>query len=481
MSQITMTPELSELLRRFVKREQPRDFIQFVDYQNSFYLSTAKFQAAQGGNRSGKTEIGAIKMYDICMHRHPTIQIEGPVMARAVGLQFRENVLKVILPKFKKIVNRADLYGGSWKTAFNRDLMQLKFCNGSMLNFMSDEQGADAHRGDSCHIIWLDEQGSRDVFQECLARIADVDGTIICTLTPEKGMTWLHDEYFNFARPGSDIELFIFHTLQNPYIKNRVRLIKSYASLDDRTRRIKLWGDAIRFAGLVYSEIQSVHVIEQFLIPDYEHWNLLLGVDIGLNNPTAVVFWAISPLDDIYQVDEIYHSGKSIEEMAELAAERVHGVWKHLSLRYIAIDARSATRRNEQTRAKRKNIDAWKDSFKIPCQYKMSNRKDGAISNRIGAMHSLLLPDKDGSWARLRFTSNNLNTLRELRCYTYGQDSQNKNNPEKPVDANNHAMTACEFLAETNPHYVFTERMNDTAWKRFKKRIRPQTKRGGIM
>jgi phage terminase large subunit-like protein len=488
---ITMTPELTELERRLSKQQQPRDFIRFIDYQEPFYLSRAKIQGAQGGNRSGKTEVGAIKVYDICMHRHPTVKFEGPVNARAVGLQFRENVLKVLLPKFKKIVNKSDLLGGSWKTAFNRDMMQLRFNNGSMINFMSDEQGEDAHRGDSCHVIWIDEQGSEPVFNECLARIADVDGIIICTLTPEKGMTWLHDKYFNFARMGSDIELHIFSTLSNPYIKNRVRLVRSYANLDERTRRIKLWGDAIRFAGLVYNEIQSCHIIDQFLIPEYEKWNLILGIDIGLNNPTAVVFWAISPVDEIFQVDEIYHTNTSIEEIAAEAAERVANQWKHLVLRYAVMDARSATRRNEQERRKRTNLDAWKENFSVgpegkkkvlPCQYKISSRTEGAVANRIMSMHSLLMPNQEGTWSRLRFTKNNTNTLRELRTYSYGQDAQNRNNPEKPLNVNDHAMTACEFVAESNPHYLVVERIASSSWDKMFKKIRPQAgSRAGII
>lgn len=73
----------------------------------------------------------------------------------------------------------------------------------SQLGFKSYEQGRGTFEGTEKHVIWLDEECSMEVYNECLMRTATTRGLMIVTFTPLEGLThlalsFLPQEY----RPG---------------------------------------------------------------------------------------------------------------------------------------------------------------------------------------------------------------------------------------------------------------------------------------
>lgn len=71
------------------------------------------------------------------------------------------------------------------------DVQIVKHVSGgnSFLQFKSTDQGRRAFQGTGRHVVWLDEECPVDVYGECLIRTATVNGIIMLTFTPLKGLS----------------------------------------------------------------------------------------------------------------------------------------------------------------------------------------------------------------------------------------------------------------------------------------------------
>ena len=57
------------------------------------------------------------------------------------------------------------------------------------LMFKSYEEGRTAFEGEAAHFIWLDEEPTKAIYDECMMRLLTTQGLIMVTLTPVEGMT----------------------------------------------------------------------------------------------------------------------------------------------------------------------------------------------------------------------------------------------------------------------------------------------------
>ncbi len=71
------------------------------------------------------------------------------------------------------------------------DYVKVKHISGglSTLGFKAYDQGRKTFQGTAKHGIWLDEECSEDVYDECLIRLTTTHGIILCTFTPLLGLS----------------------------------------------------------------------------------------------------------------------------------------------------------------------------------------------------------------------------------------------------------------------------------------------------
>ena len=71
------------------------------------------------------------------------------------------------------------------------DNIEIQHISGgwSNLAFKSYEQGRKVFQGTAKHVIWLDEEGPMDVYNECLIRTTTTGGIVLLTFTPLLGMS----------------------------------------------------------------------------------------------------------------------------------------------------------------------------------------------------------------------------------------------------------------------------------------------------
>ena len=71
------------------------------------------------------------------------------------------------------------------------DFLRVKHSTGgsSLLGFKSYDQGRKTFQGTAKHVIWLDEEPPRPVYDECMIRLATTQGVMLCTFTPLLGLS----------------------------------------------------------------------------------------------------------------------------------------------------------------------------------------------------------------------------------------------------------------------------------------------------
>jgi phage terminase large subunit-like protein len=272
-----------------------------------------------GGNRSGKTECGAVESIWLATGTHPYRKNRKDVFGWVVSLsqQVQRDVAQrkilAYLPK-SRIVDIVMLSGRK-DSPESGIIDQIKVKNAlggtSVIGFKSCDQGREKFQGASLDFVWFDEEPPRDIYEECLMRVMDREGDIFGTMTPLKGRTFLYDEIYLNTKGNKEIWYEFMTWEDNPYLaKKEIKYLEnalSASALDGRK-----YGRFSEGAGLVYSEFdEEVHVIKPFAIP--KEWQEIISIDPGLNNPLSAHWYCVDWDGNIYVVAEHFAAGKDIE------------------------------------------------------------------------------------------------------------------------------------------------------------------------
>lgn len=283
--------------------------------QVDFHSNPARGRLFIGGNRSGKTVAGATEAIWWLTGTHPYIATpQGAVRGRAISVDFLNGVEKIIKPEVARWVPKSALRGGSWESAYEKDIRTLYLENGSFLEFMSYDQDLDKFAGTSRHFVWFDEECPKEIFEECMMRLIDTGGNWWMTMTPVEGMTWIYDDIYLKADTSELIHVTEVDTTENPNI-NTLEVEIMMDGLTDDEKKIRLEGKFVQRSGLIYPNFTKSNIIEP-MIPPFE-WMHFAMMDHGFNNPTAWLWAAVSPDGAMIVYDEHYRSQWVIQQHAQ--------------------------------------------------------------------------------------------------------------------------------------------------------------------
>lgn len=249
-----------------------------------------------GGNRSGKSECGAMLDAAFALGRnHPAVQEwarvnhldvsaiqPGPGNVWAVALDSADS-LRYVRPKVARYLPA----GVHWKNREGTGEAYATLPNGGKITFKSVDQKRDGFQGEACHLIRFDEE-PRDyaVIEEADFRLPDYGGRMIFTMTPLDGWTRLLKE--KVKEPAADTAVYNLDGLDNPHVE-RTELEKRYAragALREARRR----GVITAVEGRVHPDfLTGVHVVPSFKPP--VDWLRFGAIDFGLRVPW-VHLWA---------------------------------------------------------------------------------------------------------------------------------------------------------------------------------------------
>jgi phage terminase large subunit-like protein len=333
---------VKRLLEKQAKKHQDEHYVQYWQPTAAQIPLIKKFTADKkifgilGGNRSGKTELGAYlavvwflgKEYFRDTNAWEFVKNlpvpEPPNNIWVVGLDFptlRDVIWREkfrygrehpgLLPKDETVIRK-----------INETDYQVFGVNGSIITGKSADSGREKFQGASVDLVWIDEEPEVDVFDECYQRTIDCSGKILLTLTPltdtASGVRtpWVFDLYEDSKKGSTDSEFVQLSVLDNPYVPDLEKeklLVKWAGHVEEKAR---LYGSFVQRSGLVYNMWNpKLHMVEPFVIP--REWKRVVSLDPAATGTTAAVWGAFDGNGNMFVYREYYDRDKVVSEHAK--------------------------------------------------------------------------------------------------------------------------------------------------------------------
>ncbi|MBP5242094.1 MAG: terminase family protein [Clostridia bacterium] len=287
--------------------------------QLAFHKCKKRNRWVFGGNRSGKTECGAVECVYMARGTHPYRKNRKDVCGWVVSLSQqvqRDVAQKKILHYLRRDwIEEIVMLSGRKDSPESGviDLIRIKnvFGGVSTIGFKSCDQGREKFQGSSLDFVWFDEEPPKDIYEECRMRVMDRAGDMFGTMTPLKGITFLYDEIYMNKRNNPEVWYELMEWSDNPYLSSKeIKLLES--SMDENALQSRRFGRFAVGEGLVYPEFdEAIHVIEPFEVP--KEWQDTISIDPGLNNPLSAHWYAVDFDDNVYVVYEHFQAGKDVD------------------------------------------------------------------------------------------------------------------------------------------------------------------------
>ncbi len=395
-----------------------------------------------GGNRTGKTECGAVEVVYLACGLHPFKEnkvTEGWVVSLSRQVQRDVAQRKILQYLPASYIEKIVMTSGEQSSAENGviDFILVRSEKGglSRIGFKSCDQGREKFQGASLDYVWFDEEPPYDIYLECKMRVLDKCGEIFGTMTPLKGLTWVYNTIYLNDKNDDEVWCENMEWADNPFLSQKEieALTKTLPESEVESRR---YGKFMQNGGLVYSEFdEHIHVIEPFNIPP--DWQDNISIDPGLHNPLSAHFYAVDYDGNVYVVAEHFEAGQTVEYHSKKIweiAKRLNWKTDNNGFLRALIDA-AAT---QKTLASEKNVVELFYDNKILVNPKVN--KD--LYSGISVVKSYL-KTADGR-SRLFIFKNCVNLIRELKSYWWGDG-------DNPIKADDHCLDEMRYYLMTKP------------------------------
>lgn len=417
--------------------------------QREFVFSTATYPAYMGGFANGKTYGGCARSILYSLRYNGNVGVIGRNSYPELNGTTRAVFFEILGTNADEAHSHPLI--GYWNKTENH----LRFKNGSEVWFVNTEEESAWKRIKGMNLRWFYLDQVEDIpveaFLMLMSRINRVRSHIPqwgAVSGNPAGHNWVWKMWkSDWGRVGHDpkFQLIEATTMENPYLGEGYveDMMKKYPP---QWIKRYLYGDWEAFFGQIYEEFsESIHVIDP--VPILEDWKAGLGMDFGINNPTAAIWFAVDYDGNVHIYDEHYVSGHTPDWHAE--AIKAKGILKHGYQMPIFGDP-SMANRNLETGKSLQSIYDEEGLYITP-----GNNQDRLIG--ITKIKQYLKPDEtiknpyhpSQPGARLYVHKNCEHTIEEFGLYRWkqirpGQEAL-QNVPEEPVKVNDHAMDACRY------------------------------------
>lgn len=432
--------------------------------QLAFHRCEKRNRWVFGGNRSGKSECGAVEVVYMSRGIHPYREnrkegVSGWVVSLSRQVQrdvAQEKILRYLNPSW---IDSIVMSSGRADSPQNGiiDFITVKNVFGgiSKIGFKSCDQGRDKFQGASLDFVWFDEEPPYDIYRECQMRVLDREGDIFGTMTPLKGLTWVYDEIYLNSHNSPEVWHEHMTWDDNPYLsKKEIAFLTSTLSPDELEARKE--GKFTALGGMVYPEFdENVHVIEPFDIPP--EWQDNISIDPGLNNPLSAHWYAVDYDGNVYVVAEHFEAKKDVVYHAQRIKEISDRLnWHRAPNGMISALIDSAA--TQRTLASSKSVvDLFYDNG-ILTNPKVNKDMFSGISTV-----KRYLKNCEGR-AQLFIFKNCTNLIRELKSYWWG-------NEDNPIKRDDHSLDELRYYLMSKPQPAMSVRGEKSEIERDKERM----------
>lgn len=287
--------------------------------QMDFHKSRKRNRWVFGGNRTGKTECGAVETIWLARGIHPFRENKKDVVGWVVSLSNRvqkevaqAKILKYLNTSWiDQIIMKQGKKDSAEYGVIECIVIKNVFGGLSKIYFKSCEEGREKFQGASLDFVWFDEEPPEDIYVECRMRVLDKCGDIFGTMTPLKGLTYIYDDIYLNTNNDDQVYFEFMEWKDNPFLsKEEIERLQKIMPADELESR--QYG---KFVGknnsLVYKEFDpTIHVVEPFEVPP--DWFDMISIDPGLNNPLSAHWYACDYDGNVYAIAEHFESGKDV-------------------------------------------------------------------------------------------------------------------------------------------------------------------------
>lgn len=411
--------------------------------QLAFHRCKKRNRWVFGGNRSGKTECGAVECVYMARGIHPYRKNRKDVFGWVVSLSqqvqrdvAQKKILQYLPPEWIEEIVMLAGRKGSPAGVVDQIRVRNVFGGISVIGFKSCDQGREKFQGASLDFVWFDEEPPKDVYDECRMRVMDRAGDIFGTMTPLKGLTFLFDEIYLNKGNNPEVWYEFMEWSDNPFLKkSEIELLT--ASMDEKELESRRYGRFCVNEGLVYPEFdERVHVIPPFPVP--AEWQDNISVDPGLNNPLSAHWYCVDYDGNVYVVAEHYEAKRDIDYHAARIREISDRLGWHRDFqgRVCALIDSAA---NQRTLAGSKSVSEL--FYERGINVNANVNKD--LFAGIARVKSYLKGEKEVP--RLYIFEGCVNLIRELKGYFWGDG-------DVPKKRDDHALDELRYYLMTKPH-----------------------------
>lgn len=434
-----------ELIKRYMKNALSRYNTGKIVHEKQmlFHKCQKRNRWVFGGNRSGKTECGAVECIWLARGIHPFRKnkkcVNGWVVSVSRQVQrevAQSKILHYLNPDW--IVDVCMMEGK--KEGYENgiiDYIVIKNVSGlnSKIYFKSADQGREKFQGASLDFVWFDEEPPEDIYYECLMRVFDKKGDIFGTMTPLKGLTWVYNEIYLNDKNNPEVWCENMTWEDNPFLdKSEIELLTS--TLSESELESRKYGRFMSSGGLVYSEFdENIHVIEPFDVP--LSWQDNISIDPGLNNPLSAHWYAVDYDGNVYVIAEHFEAKKDVVYHAEKIKEISNKLnWHRASNGMISTLIDSAA--SQRTLAAEKSVVELFYDNGILANPKVDKNLFAGIS-RVKSY----LKNAEGK-AKLFIFKTCTNLIREFKGYFWGKG-------DNPIKKDDHALDELRYYIVSRP------------------------------
>ncbi len=421
-----------------------------------------------GGNRSGKTECGAVETVWMARGIHPYRENRKSVSGWVVSVSYevqrdvaQSKILHYLRPDWiEDIVMHSGNKGNPSAGVIDTIVVRNVFGGLSKIGFKSADQGREKFQGASLDFVWFDEEPPQDIYEECKMRVLDKKGDLFGTMTPLKGLTWVYDTIYLNRYNDKEVFYIRMEWADNPFLdKEEVENIGK--GMSEEMLESRRFGLFKANSGLVYPEFdESIHVIDPFDVP--KDWQDIISIDPGLRNPLSAHFYCVDYDDNVYVVAEHYEAGKDVSYHAARIKEIADGLgWKRNSAGNI--DALIDSAAGQKTLASSKSVTELFYENGINANPKV-NKDMYAGLNKVREYFSARPP-------KIYIFRNCVNLIREIKSYRWG-------NNDLPVKRDDHALDEMRYFIMSRPTYS-PPKKKPTIYEKTYKKLYKMSKNGG--
>ena len=365
-----------------------------------------RFRVICSGRRFGKTILACEEIKGKALYKNTRICYIAPTYQQARDIAW-QTLVKELKPIIKK-VNESRL-----------ELTVNNLVKGTSLIQLRGWEAVETLRGQHFDFIVIDEVAMMRNFNinwEEVIRptLTDTRGEVMFISTP-KGFNHFYD-LFNQQDEDPDFKSFHYTSYDNPFIP-KDEIDKAKAQLTDDRFAQEYLADFRKTQGLVYKEFNREKDVTKE--KPSETIDKILGIDFGYTNPASIISIEIDSDSHYWIKEEWYKTKQTTDQIAEQA-----NLYK--STKVYADSAEP-------------------DRIEILKKAGLNVRQ--VSKDIIAGVDHVRELFKQG---RIHISPDCKNLIHELETYRYPDKKPEKNEDEKPIKENDHALDALRYALYTH-------------------------------